>query len=167
MLNNIHPLQEATVHLLDALYRDKHLAVTPAMLAIQNGHYPSVQAILETLSRYEDDELVVSFIENNGELVDEAREYVAGAQARREAGASNQTEDSPFGDIFGAAYQTTKPFELLKGVRLSEIEDAFSKVLTDLCGEELSVFIGGIEKEGSWREKVNLQLGIVAKSENR
>ncbi|MFV8572313.1 hypothetical protein ACNQ6O_13995 [Marinobacter sp. SBS5] len=167
MSNNVHPLQEATVHLLDALYRDKHLAVTSAMLTIQNGHYPSVQAILETLRRYEDEELVVRFIESNGQLVEEAREYIANEQAKREAGTTDQIEQASFGDIFGAAFQTVKPFELLKGVRLSEIEDAFSKALTELCGEELSVSIGGMEKEDSWREQVNLQLGVVARSNNR
>jgi len=61
MANNIHPLQESTVHLLDALYKDKHLPVTQAMLSIQNGHYPTLRSILSTLQRYANEELVSEF----------------------------------------------------------------------------------------------------------
>ncbi|AFP31951.1 hypothetical protein MRBBS_3015 [Marinobacter sp. BSs20148] len=51
---------------------------------------------------------------------------------------------------------------MLKGIRLSEIEKGFSEVLTQLCGEDLSVRIDGLEEPDSWHEQVNLHLGIVA-----
>jgi hypothetical protein len=167
MSENVHPLQEYTVHLIDALYKDRHLAVTPAMLSIQNGHYPSVQAILETLHRYENEDLVTSFIGNNSELVAETRAQFSHKQAQNESSESVQDERQSLDDIFGSTFETIKPFELLKGIRLSEIEKGFSEVLTQLCGEDLSVRIDGLEEPDSWHEQVNLKLGIVATREIR
>ncbi len=73
MKNTIHPLQESTTHLLDALYGDKHLDVTTAMLLIQNGRYPSLEAIPATLKRYKSEELVSTFVSHNGQPIEEEK----------------------------------------------------------------------------------------------
>ncbi len=170
MKNTIHPLQESTVHLLDALYRDKHLNVTSAMLSIQNGCYPSLETILATFRHYEYEELVATFVRNNSQLINEAKKQIEEQkeETQQQAEVSEAEENQPFSDIFGSSFEFISPFKLMKAVSLSEIEGAFSNALSELCGEELKITIEGLDKKGSsWRERVEVKLSVAAKEEFR
>lgn len=129
MKNTIHPLQESTVHLLDALYRDKHLDVTSAMLSIQNGRYPSLETILATFQHYESEELVATFVRNNSQLINEAKKQI---EEQKEEAQQQAEENQPFSDIFGSSFEFISPFKLMKAVSLSEVESVFSNALSEL-----------------------------------
>lgn len=155
MTSKAHPLQEATVHLLNALYKDKHLPVTRAMLSIQNGHYPDLESILDTLHRYAGVELVTDFSTSNGNLIERTKKEIVEQKAEKTEENAHQS-DTFTEDSFGSSFTLVHPYELMKSVSLVEIENAFSTELSKLCNQELIVEIESVQSNqkslDSWAE---------------
>lgn len=167
MASEIHPLQEATVHLLDALYKDKHLPVTKGMLSIQNGYYPDLESILSTLHRYANEDLVSAFTKRNHDLIEQAKNDIEEERSKKKEEANSEggeSEDDPFGFRFAFV----KPYELMKSTALADIEQTFSEELSKLCGEELEVSIESLmSRNESFDSSAEMKVTVKAKRKFR
>jgi len=165
MENKIHPLQESTVHLLGDLYRDKNLPVTPAMLSVLNGHYPTVDAILATLQRYANETIVAEFISRNSDLIEKTKNEIREQKEQQE-----QTHESDDVTIVEEdtwpSFEFINPYEVMKSVSLAAIEESFSQKLSELCDEELVVQIDSVEGVGSSYD-CTAELKVTVKSKSK
>lgn len=143
MTNEVHPLQEQSVKLLTALYADRRLPATPAIVNVTNYRYPSIKQILSTLELYKGEELVVAFVQENDALISDAINQVAAhdlsKEEQNEAGQNRSPED--ISSIFGSKFEIVSAYDCLKAISFKEIEDALSRELSMLCKEHLLVEI--------------------------
>lgn len=141
----IHELQKLSPKLLIALYADKRLALTPAIAAIGNNYYPSIDQILETLSYYSDVDIVISFVSKNATVIEDAKKQIE--KSRSSSFASNDeaemgaSEDTGNGEDALSADTSLKQLghRPLKTVTIEQIESAISKALFELTGQEYEV----------------------------
>jgi hypothetical protein len=154
MVTNVHPLQELSVKLLRALYLERNLPVTPAMLSIINERYASIEDILNTLQRYNNEDLVVDFVRTNEVAISEAKEALKQAKLA-EAEKKNNINEEVFSSVFSNIFSDSKPITKLESISayscikeksLKDIEDALSRELSRLCNEELILEIESIQK---------------------
>ncbi len=154
----IHKIQKEAVTLLNELYKVDRLAVTPAMLTIQNGYYPDIESILNTLKHYRNIDRVKAFLEENKDLVKETEEYLE-AKKNEEREPSNTQDDSDiFGDIFDRKPQSTKLFDKLKSVNLDELETSVTEIIATKLNEKIKVSVKSVTNQYSGNVEINLVL---------
>ena len=136
---DIHPLQQISVDLLRSLSTEMNLPVTKAMLAVLNGYYPSVMDILGTLEEYKNKHRVAEFVQTHSDLISEARNTF---DTSKNGISDNEKTSSCLDrfDIFVDAYNC------MKSISIKEIEEALSKELSRICGEELILIIQSIQE---------------------
>lgn len=153
MNQDIHPLQHEAITLLEELLKDDRLSVTTAMLNVQKRRYPSVESILSTLNHYADQDLVKKFSERNRELIEQTQKELdeqkeKEEEARKAEGETRKNKSPNFDDdFFSLDLRTTKPYESIKSIPLTDIETAFSEELSKLCNDELTVTIDSLNPE--------------------
>ncbi len=146
---SIHPLQESSVKLLRALYVDKNLPITPAMLSILNGYYPSIESILGTLKHYKCEDLVGEFIRENENKISDAESEQRKTNSSKEGQAdipNNSVDKADVGSIFDSKFEFINPYKCIKKIALEDIEKALSGELSRICGEELTLEIESIQE---------------------
>lgn len=164
---NIHPLQEASIDLLNTLYADMQLPATRAIVTMHNGYYPSIEEILSTLSHYKDKEPVEKFVDANKQVIAAAENEIKIKKER----AAQQSNQSIFGDIFSDVFSPRErqatPYQALKAVSLKAVEDAVADELSKLTGESLEVEIKSfVEKTEGARPGADLQIFVRKRQSN-
>ena len=154
----IHKIQKETVTLLNELYKVDRLAVTPAMLTIQNGYYPDIESILKTLKHYRNVDRVKIFLEENKDIVEETEEYLEAKKTEQSEPSSAQDDSDIFGDIFGKKPQTTELFDKLKSINLDEFERSFTEIITAKLNEEIKISVKSVTNKYSGDVEINLVL---------
>ena len=154
----IHKIQKETVTLLNELYKVDRLAVTPAMLTIQNGYYPDIESILKTLKHYRNVDRVKIFLEENKDIVEETEEYLEAKKTEQSEPSSAQDDSDIFGDIFGKKPQTTELFDKLKSINLDEFERSFTEIITAKLNEEIKISVKSVTNKSSGDVEINLVL---------
>ena len=165
---NIHPLQRESAYMLESLYKDKKLGVTSAMQTILNGYYPSIESILGTLKFYENDNSVSKFVEENIDIIEQAKEEVEKRQQERKKFKSEEN------DFFGSfdedefdfsQYHSPHIYNKIKAIPLCDIEVSLSKELSNICDEELEIKIGSIHPQGDFANSpVDIQITVSNKT---
>lgn len=144
----IHQLQKDTAPLLNALYLDDHLPLTPAMLKIQNSYYPDLNSILATLTDYKDIERVKAFVDQNSELIGKTIKELA----EEELKLLGTAESGEGEDIFSSFFESRKSstvFEKIKSISFKDIEACMSEVLSDKLDDQISVSIKEVKLNNS------------------
>lgn len=141
----IHQLQKSSPKLLAALYADKRLPLTPAIAAISNNYYPSIEQILDTLQRYSDVDIVIMFANENATAIEAAKTQIEENKVASIA-LNTATEIKPLEnpmEIPNAQSAEERLKELthrpLKTVTIEQIESAISKALLELTGQKYEV----------------------------
>lgn len=158
MINEVHPLQGQSVKLLTALYADRRLPATQAIVNVTNYRYPTIKQILSTLELYKDEELVISFVQENETLISDAKNHLAAhdklSKEEQNAADKNKSSEDVF-SIIGSKFKIVSAYDCLKAASFKEIENTLSKELSKLCKEHLVV-----EIESSLVEQRNAELKI-------
>lgn len=145
MNSEIHQLQKLSPKLLTALYADRRLPPTAAIVAIGNNYYPSIEQILDTLQRYRDVDIVITFVDENAATIEAAKEQIEetklAAIGQKNASQNGTLENEM--DIQDVQALENNFKELmhrpLKTVSIEQIESAISKALLELLGQEYEV----------------------------
>lgn len=162
MTITIHPLQESSYHLLRDLYLVQKHPLTKAMLSVFNRYYPSIEDILATLSCYNNDSLVISFIEKHSSMIESATMVIA--QPNTTSAETPAASDSNFDSVFGSNFGLIDAYGCMKKISMKEIEDGLSSELSRLCGEDLHLEISSIQKSAdNYRTAVELKANVKPK----
>lgn len=167
MTEEIHPLQESSVTLLKKLYEELHFPATRAMIDIANRCYPSIENILDTLEHYKDKEPVIQFLSKHEAIINNAKEKVRNKRKSPTKKDNKGSIDDYFSSIFGKPQnvEIVDACKCIKSVSLKEIEEAFSKEISNLCKEDLLIEIESLQSVNS-SSSTNAELKIIIKPMN-
>lgn len=158
MTIEIHPLQDKSLKLLTALYADRHLPATPAIVDASNYRYPAIKQILSTLEQYKDQDLVIAFVQENAALISNAKSQLT-AQKDLSIEEQKTTDQNSipkeFSSPFGSGIEFVSAYDCLKALPFKEIEEALSRELSKLCKEHLFLKI-----ESSQVDQRNVELKV-------
>lgn len=169
MTTDIQTFQVRAVELLDALYKDGCLSVTPAITQINNRVMPSLKSLLHTIQHYSEVEKVIAFVDANAELIAKAKQQVEDERAASDEAVKKQIK--PELRVVDASellselkmledYEASrKPFELIKKHALSDIEQELSVLFSKLCDAEMVVSIESLTKTDH-SNQANIQIAI-------
>lgn len=154
----IHQLQKLSPKLLTALYAEKDLPPTDAILAIGNNYYPSIEQILDTLHRYRDVDIVITFVNENAATIEAAKEQIEKAKleaiAQKNAaqnGALENEMDIPDAQALENSFKELR-HRPLKTVSIEQIESAISKALLELLGQGYEVDVKRLDFDSEFNE---------------
>ena len=151
--------------MLRDLYLNKKLPPTKAMLSVFNGYYPSIEDILATLSCYDNDSLVISFIEKYSSVIGSAREAIAPPSANTTSTEMPVADAPDFDSVFGSSFEFIDAYKCMKKISINELEEGLSGELSRLCGEDLLLEISGIQKSADgYHTGVELKANVKPKS---
>ncbi len=156
MNQNIHPLQEKSVDLLNQLHLDLNLPMTGAMLTNQRGYYASIESIIWTLEHYKINDFVKVFKDNNLPLINETIREIE----EKELAINNESTLEP-------TYTITDVFGATKSHPLETFEHSISKSFSGICGENLVAKIVSInESEKLYSRSIEIKLTIDEEDNN-
>jgi hypothetical protein len=150
----IHPLQKKSISLLKKLCHEKNLALTRAMITVEEGYYPSIESVLETLKHYKKDSFVENFIKQNVDLIKKVETELN--ERKIEETAKNDK------DISKLLFKTVNVYKAIKSKSIAEIEDVLSKELSVLCNEELKIEIVNIQGDEEYYYS-NVEMKVIVK----
>ena len=161
-MTELHALQKETVSLLKELSGTDRLALTRAMLTIENGYYPSLEDILKTLKHYQDIERVRVFLKTHEDLVEKTKAELAESQSQEKMQSTNSADD--FSDIFAIPEKRPPLFEQIKSVSIKELEQAMSAAISNTIDCEVAINVEAIaNKTDSFAGSVKLDITIEQK----
>lgn len=152
----VHKIQKETVTLLNELYKVDRLAVTPAMLTIQNGYYPDIESILNTLKHYKNIERIKVFLQENKALINETEEYLKAEKSEESETSHTQSDSDVFGDIFNKKPHTTELFEKVKSVNVNELETSITEIISEKLNNKIKVSVNSVSNKHSGNVEINL-----------
>ena len=160
----INSLQENSVQLLTQLYTDKRLELTKAMLSIQNGYYPSIEEILQTLELYKEIDLVQEFTKSNKAEIENAAKSIRSKSESSSLPESESLNEEDSGKDFIDFFSDKGAFGKLKEVSLSSLEGVISEGISKITNSELEVSVTSLKaKKISFGMSAKLHITVSSK----